>query len=293
MSYKKKLEKTLSIATYILSSVATIVINKYVLSVLNVKMQFMFLGLQSSVIVAIITLGCVLRIVDITRLCLRTLIHWFPLSMCLTLMVYTGSRSIEYLPISVFTLFKNGSIVLNALFEQRFHGKKINTTTWASFALMFLSSYIGDSSEFSSTLFGYLWMALNVVSTSLYIILIKAHMDDGESKTDPVFYCNLLSLPQFFLCSLLLDNFSADATKVNSRLAALIFLSGASACTTAYTTAWCLVLLSSTGLCVAGALNKLLVSFSGIVVIGERNRGVLKVASLVLGSLAGLMYSVK
>eukprot|EP00866_Antonospora_locustae_P002543 jgi/Antlo1/2543/2365 len=40
-----------------------------------------------------------------------------------------------------------------------------------------------------------------------------------------------------------------------------------------------------------GALNKLIISFAGIFFIGEKNVGLMKVTSLLMGFMAGLLYS--
>lgn len=291
MDAKKQAEKIIGISTYIASSIATIVSNKYVLSVLNIKMHFMFLAFQSMVIVLIIVFCRILNILHFQRVCMRSLLYWLPLSSCLILMIYTGTRSIEYLPISIFALLKNGSIVLNAVVEKHIFDKHVPVETWASFGLMFISSYIGEAADFTSAYLGYAWMTLNIVSTSLYVIMMKMHADEEKTKTDPVFYCNLLSLPQLFLCSFLLDNLSLELVSVNWKLGAVVIASGLAAFSTSYSTVWCLKLLSSTTLSMLGALNKLLISISGILFIGEENVGSMKIISLVLGSLAGLLYS--
>lgn len=291
MAIKRQAQKIVGISTYIASSIATIISNKYVLSVLNIKMHFMFLAFQSMIIVLLIAVCRLLKLVHFQRICLRSLFHWLPLSGSLVLMIYTGTRSVEYLPISIFALLKNGSIVLNAVIEKHIFKKEIPIESWGSFVLMFISSYVGESADFANTSFGYVWMTLNIISTSIYVILMKIHVDEEKTKTDPVFYCNLLSLPQLFFCSFLFDNLSSRPTSVDKRLVAVVISSGVAAFFTSYATAWCLKMLSSTTLSMLGALNKLLISISGILFIGEENVGSTKIISLVLGSLAGLLYS--
>ncbi|KAL0265777.1 UNVERIFIED_CONTAM: hypothetical protein PYX00_011492 [Menopon gallinae] len=284
-------EKVAVAIVYLASSVVTTVVNKYAMSVLGTQAPFMFLASQSAIISAMMV-GC--RALGILRFRLggaMVFYRWLPLSTCLALMIYTGSRGVEYLPVSTFTVLKNGTIVLNAVAEKHLFGKGIAPWSWVSFALMFASSYMGDASEFDVSVFGYVWMALNIVSTSLYVLLMKMHIEHGKSRAAPVFYCNLLSLPQLVLCSLAFDYRSGGLGNVDGRLAAATVASGVSAFLTSHATAWCLSLLSTTSLSMLGALNKLIVSFSGIFFIGERNIGPAKLASLMVGFVAGLMYS--
>lgn len=285
------LEKAAVAAVYLASSVATTVVNKYAMSVLSTQAPFMFLASQSAIISALMVVCRALGVLHFRLSGARTLGYWLPLSTCLALMIYTGSRGVEYLPVSTFTVLKNGSIVLNAIAEKHLFGKRIPPWSWASFALMFASSYMGDASEFDVSVFGYVWMALNIVSTSLYVLLMKMHIEHKKSKADPVFYCNLLSLPQLVLCSLAFDCRGKGLRSIDGRLAAATVASGVSAFLTSHATAWCLALLSTTSLSMLGSLNKLIVSFSGIFFIGERNIGPAKVASLVMGFMAGLLYS--
>lgn len=288
---KMRLEKAMVAIVYLASSVATTTINKYALSVLNIQAPFMFLASQSAVISAMMLACRMLGIVHFQAFNIRTLVQWLPLSTCLALMVYTGSRGVEYLPVSIFTLLKNGSIVLNAVVEMQLFGRRVPAGSWVSFALMFASSYMGDASEFSVSVFGYIWIVLNIVSTSLYVLLMKMHIEHRKSKAEPVFYCNLLSLPQLALCSLVFDCRNRGLKDIDRRLAAAVVVSGISAFLTSHATAWCLSLLSTTSLSMLGALNKLVISFAGFFFIGEKNVGLLKVTSLVLGFVAGLLYS--
>lgn len=291
MMSKMRLEKVTVAIVYLASSVATTMLNKYALSVLNIRAPFMFLASQSAVVSAIMIVCRMLGILDFQVINIRTLGQWLPLSTCLALMVYTGSRGVEYLPVSIFTLLKNGSIVLNAVVEMHLLGRRVPAGSWVSFALMFASSYIGEASEFRVSVFGYIWIVLNIVSTSLYVLLMKMYIEHRKSRAEPVFYCNLLSLPQFALCSLAFDGENRSLKDVDGRLAASIIVSGISAFLTSHATAWCLSLLSTTSLSMLGALNKLIISFAGIFFIGEKNVGLMKVTSLVMGFLAGLLYS--
>eukprot|EP00866_Antonospora_locustae_P000626 jgi/Antlo1/626/1589 len=129
------------------------------------------------------------------------------------------------------------------------------------------------------------------MSTSLYVLMLKMHIEHRKSRAEPVFYCNLLSLPQLALCSLAFDGKNKGFRNIDRRFAVAIIVSGISAFLTSHTTSWCLSLLSTTSLSMLGALNKLIISFAGIFFIGEKNVGLMKVTSLLMGFMAGLLYS--
>ncbi|EOB11758.1 GDP-mannose transporter [Nosema bombycis CQ1] len=58
-------------------------------------------------------------------------------------MIFTGTKTLQYLPISLFTLFKNGSIIIVALIEYLVFSRPVSKLESFSFLLMILSSYIG------------------------------------------------------------------------------------------------------------------------------------------------------
>ncbi|KCZ74593.1 hypothetical protein H311_04440, partial [Anncaliia algerae PRA109] len=219
----------------------------------------------------------------------KNIIQWVPLSVILTIMIYTSSKTLEYLSISIFTLLKNFSIILTALIEWYLYGKLIELQSWVAFLLMFISSYIGENNEFYINSFGYFFMSCNIISTSVYVLYLKHTLDKGVSLADPVLFCNLLSVPQLLVLSYFFEDLSFSV--LDNVQIFLICISGISVFFTSYTTCYCLSLLSSTTLSMLGAINKLLMSFTGIIFIGEKNVGALKICSLFLGSLSGFLYS--
>lgn len=281
----KQFKKSTIIILYLISSLITITINKYLLSILHMKSQFIFLFLQSM----IVSLLCVIfYYFDLIELKVRHVKYWFPLSILLTVMIYTSSKTLEYLSISVFTLFKNTSIILIALIEWYTLKKNIDLKSWLAFLLMSLSSYVGEKQELKFIPLGYFFMILNVLSTTVYVLFLKYILDRGVSKADPVFFCNLFSLPQLLICSYFFESFNFNFKNLEL---IMIFISGISAFFTSFTTCSCLSKFSSTTLSMLGAINKLLMSFSGIVFIGESNVGFMKIGSLILGCVSGFLYS--
>ena len=99
-------------------------------------------------------------------------------------MIYTGSKALQYLSIPVYTIFKNLTIILIAYGEVLWFGGSVTGMTLFSFGLMVLSSIIAawadikhavesgsDATAKVSTLnAGYIWMLINCLCTSSYVL---------------------------------------------------------------------------------------------------------------------------
>ncbi|KAF7682954.1 GDP-mannose transporter [Astathelohania contejeani] len=286
-------EKILLVSIYLLSSLITTLANKYILTNLKLKMPFFLLAAQTFFILLLSSTLCYTQQVTLKTFNFQSFFAWLPNAVLLTLMVYTGMKALYYLPISLFTLFKNGSIIFVALAERVLFQKKIYPSTVVSFALIMASSVVGESTELIINTLGLSWMLLNILSTSAYVIFLKYTIDsENTSDTESIFYCNAISLPLLAFFSFLLD--TPDKRLIGEskyQIWVWIVISCISAFFTSYSTAWCLRLLSSTTLSMLGAINKLLVSISGIMFIGEENVSILKIGSLIAGTLGGLVYS--
>lgn len=138
----------------------------------------------------------------------------------------------------------------------------------------------------------------------------------GFKDWDTMFYNNLLSIPVLFVCSLLVEDWSAESLTKNlyvhsvllrdcyslrstcfspeetrSFLLFAICFSGAAAVGISYTTAWCIRATSSTTYSMVGALNKLPVAASGMIFFGDPvTTG--SVSAVSVGFLAGVVYAI-
>ncbi|KAH9411843.1 hypothetical protein HK407_03g05950 [Ordospora pajunii] len=281
----KAFEQFTSSSVYLLSSMATTIINKYILSDLQFEMQYLLVMLQSLAIVCSLLF---LRRIGAVDFELTRFRKWLLPSLLLTVMIFSGSKSLYYLPISIYTLFKNSSIVITALLEKRLFNRRISSLAYASFMLMIGSSYIGDYSE-AILATGYAWMLINILSTTAYVLSLKVAIDtDSKAKTESVYYSSLVSLPILAPLSFVFDGKSSKGISIG--VLAWVFVSSVCAFFTSFSTAWTLNVLSSTTLGMLGALNKSIGSFLGIIVLNE-SINTWKVFSLMLGSVSVAMYS--
>lgn len=120
-----------------------------------------------------------------------------------------------------------------------------------------------------------------------------------------MFYNSAMSLPILLPLSLLVDEWGlfveryfpaagdGGASPERIQFALGVGLSCVAGFWISFSSAWCLRVLSTTTYSVAGALNKLPVSVSGLVFFsGERNFGVGNVASILFSFVGGCFYSV-
>lgn len=257
-------------------------------------MIFFYLALQSFTVAFILYILALFNIIYIENITIKKLLVWLPSSIFLTIMIYTGAKSIEFLPISIFTLLKNFSIILTALGEKLLYNTKIDRYTVISFLFILISSSIGEYSDFNIDLIGINWIILNIISSTSYILLFKYIIDtENATNNECIFYNNLLSVPSLLLCSLLFENIDTRLLvldKTSLIILSICIASSLSAFFIAYSTTLILKNLSSTTFSFLGAMNKLLVSFSGIIFIGEKNVNMFKILSILIGSFGSLVY---
>ncbi len=99
-------------------------------------MNFLLLAIQSSVCVGCVTTCKYLGFLTYRPLSFDDARKWFPISFLLVCVIYSGSKSLQYLPVSVYTIFKNLTIILIAYGETIWFGTKITPLTLVSFGIM-------------------------------------------------------------------------------------------------------------------------------------------------------------
>jgi len=313
------------IVCYCLASILMTVVNKFVVSGAHFSMNFLLLCIQSSVCVTCVLSVKRLGIISFRDFDKKDAKMWFPISFLLVTVIYTGSKSLQYLSIPVYTIFKNLTIILIAYGEVIWFGGSITALTFISFIFMVISSVIAAWSDVASALaesipavstgvsagtlqsllstvrginVGYFWMLLNCLASAAYVLSMRKRIKStGFSDWDSMFYNNLLSIPVLAVFSLLVEDWgSANLTRnfppeTRNFLLFAIAFSGAAAVGISYTTAWCVRVTSSTTYSMVGALNKLPVAASGMLFFGDPvTLG--SVSAIGVGFFAGILYAV-
>ncbi|KAI1316866.1 GDP-mannose transporter into the lumen of the Golgi [Mortierella claussenii] len=298
----------ISILAYCASSILMTVTNKMVLSHFDFNMNFLLLSIQGSVAIVLLWVFKKAGLISFRRLDLDEARKWMPISLGLVCMIYSASKSLQYLSIPVYSVWKNLTIILIAYGEVLWFNSKVTPIMLLSFVLMVLSSVIAGWSDFSSFTssspndliqlnIGYIWMAINCLSSAGYVLYMRKRIKLFNFKDfDTVYYNNMLSLPVMLVLSLTLEGWTSGelgrtfSPDVRSALITAAVLSGVSSFLISYGSAWCVRCTSSTTYSMIGALNKLPVAASGILFLGDPATAS-SIFGILFGFFAGLLYS--
>jgi len=314
----------LPVTSYCAASILMTVVNKYCVSGQQFTMNFLLLTIQSTVCVACVLFFKKTGIIKFRDFDSTDAKKWFPISFLLVSVIYTGSKSLQYLSIPVYTIFKNLTIILIAYGEVIWFGGRVTQLTMVSFFLMVLSSVIaawsdiatgiqGIQSSWSDTFsavaasasvtaaltkhIGYFWMMVNCLTTAAYVLSMRKRIKvTGFKDWDTMFYNNLLSIPVLVVFSFIVEDWGSESLNQNfpaptrTVLLFAITFSGAAAVGISYTTAWCVRTTSSTTYSMVGALNKLPIALSGIIFFGDAATFG-SISAIGVGFVAGLVYA--
>jgi len=287
------------ILAYCCSSICMTVVNKVVLSAYKFKMNFLLLMFQSLIPVLLLEVFTKLRLLPKHRsFKWEEGIKWFPISCGLVVMIYTGSKAVQYLPIPLYTIFKNITIILIAYGERLwFGGSRVSKLMFISFMLMILSSVVGGWADIKASslvkdkdvgiIRSYFWMFLNCFCCAAYTLFLRSQLKKFNFKDfDTVFYNNLISIPILIVCSLLAESkyivqykeyyFPSISPDIDEELIQTrhsefvglltgIFISSIASFAISYCSSWCVRVTSSTTYSMVGALNKLPISIAGMI----------------------------
>ncbi|KZF25872.1 GDP-mannose transporter [Xylona heveae TC161] len=303
-----------AVLAYCFSSISMTVVNKYVVSGSSWNLNFLYLAIQAVLCTAaILVLKRAGFITDLAALESGKVKRWFPVSVFFVGMIYTSTKSLQFLSVPVYTIFKNLTIIVIAYGEVLWFGGSLTPLLLLSFGFMVLSSVVaawadiqaalngtGHSGETAAAISnlnaGYAWMGLNVVCTASYVLGTRKFITSLNFKDwDTMFYNNLLSLPIMIICSLVTEDWSSANLAKNfpaeSRYSLLIGMlySGLGAIFISYSSAWCIRKTSSTTYSFVGYLNKLPLAISGIVFF-DAPITFSSVSAILLGFFSGLIY---
>ncbi|ORZ35879.1 UDP-galactose transporter [Catenaria anguillulae PL171] len=288
----------LAILSYTMASMLMTVTNKSVLSSYAPlsRMLFLVLFIQSTATCLLMEVLQIVGLASFTRPSLAQARHWISVALAMALMLYTGGKALAQLPVAVFTVCKNLTIVVIALAEQRFMGVPVTRGMATSFVMIVLSSVVSAHADLSGSggaWFGYLWVVANCLSSAFYVLYMRSSIKHLQLKDgDTVYLNNLLTAPLFLVLSPLADpswSLLATSPQTWSFLSATFF-SGVAAVGISFASAWCLRVINSTTYSMVGALNKLPIALAGVVFLGERAT-VGGMVGIALGFLAGVMYA--
>ncbi|KGG51800.1 GDP-mannose transporter [Mitosporidium daphniae] len=205
----RKFQSIVSIILYCFSSISTTVLNKYLLSDLNFGLNCFLLVSQCFFTMFLLLFLKALGVVKFKLIRLHELIHWLPVTLLLSVMVFTGTKILEHCSISLVTVFKNSSILLVAFGDWLLYSKRVSLLSFLSFVAVIVSSMIGVYGDPNCTFKGVGWLVLNVLSSASYFLSLKGVARRISFKNlDAVFNNNLIMLAIFAVISPFADNWN-------------------------------------------------------------------------------------
>ncbi|KAI8845587.1 hypothetical protein BC829DRAFT_278067 [Chytridium lagenaria] len=124
------------------------VTNKAILSSYEFHMNFFVLAVQNALTVIVLEIFAFFSLLSHRPYRHDEAKRWFVVSLALVVMIYTGSKALQFMSIPLFTIFKNLTIVVIAYAELWFfNGSKVTPLTLTAFMLMVVSSIIAGWSD--------------------------------------------------------------------------------------------------------------------------------------------------
>ncbi|XP_032808529.1 UDP-N-acetylglucosamine transporter TMEM241 isoform X2 [Petromyzon marinus] len=148
--------------------VASILTNKYVLSVLKFTYPTLFQGWQTLIGGLLLHAGWRLGYLELSTLSGTVVVSWFPGALLYVAVIYAGSRALSLLPVPTFLLLQNASEVVLCLCSAVLCREKIPLVRLTSLLLITLSS---GGLLFCDVQFdpgGYVWALLHFVCAGIY-----------------------------------------------------------------------------------------------------------------------------
>jgi GDP-mannose transporter len=152
---------------------------------------------------AIVAVVCVetckrFKLVEYPNFNMATARQWAPVNIFFCLMLFTGMASLQYNSVPMVTIFKNITNIMTTFGDYYFFGSASENLVIIAFGIMLTGAILASWNDVYVTWRGVLWMTLNCVSTSGYVLYMKfATKNVKLSKFGMVFYNNVLCV--FFL----------------------------------------------------------------------------------------------
>jgi GDP-mannose transporter len=192
-----------SIASYSFCSVSMVLVNKSLASSYNSMIVGGDLNILLVVFQAIVAVMAVkaceqLKWIEIPAFSMETAKQWAPVNIFFCAMLFTGMASLKYNSVPIVTIFKNVSNITTSIGDYYLFGNKPENLVMVAFGVMLSGAVAAAWNDMSLSYAGLMWMALNCVSSSGYVLYMKHATDKVNlSKFGMVFYNNVLCV--FFL----------------------------------------------------------------------------------------------
>lgn len=267
------MESVFSVLVYSCCSISMILVNKLIMNTYEMNFPNGILILQTGGALAIIMAAKAAKLVDYPAFSMEVTKKWLPLTILFVSMLLTSMLSLGTMSVAAQTVLKNLAVVFTALGDKFLYGKPQTPAVYGAFGLMILGSYLGAKGDKWVSWEGLMWTFLNIAATASYTLYMRAVLGAVSSsigRYGPVFYNNLLSLPFFLVLGLFEMKPFAEAigeAPLTGKLVLAFSVVVSSVMT--FGVFWCMSLTSPTTLSVVGSLNKVPLTFFGMLLFNQ------------------------
>lgn len=174
--------------------VATVFINKYVLSILKFQYPTIFQGWQTLVGFLMLSLLITARHIppmmeNVTR---SDIAHWLPGMMCFVATIYSGSKALAKLPIPVFMTMSNLTTVISCTGQLVMNRQLTSLYSYTMIMVLVITSILVATFDPNYSPEGYYWMCVHVIAAGalgIYNRLISGRLKLNDHEK---LYCNYL-----------------------------------------------------------------------------------------------------
>lgn len=282
---------------YSVMSIAMILANKLILSTYQFDFPNVLLLLQCVMSLGLVFLGSqlgVLHVVD--KIEKDKLLQWLPVNVFFLLMLLSGFYSLKYMSVPMFMVFKNTNNVLVTIGDWFLFDQPVTGLIVWSLVLLIVATLLSAKEDLEYTYEGYIWTAVNMVSSTGYLLYLRYAMNRTRlTQIGMVVHNNFLSVPLVLVADFVskqdVSKFAVklDVDNTYDRWFFLLFLfNGIVGSLLSLASFFCVQATSPTTFSMVGALNKIPMAFLGVYMFGAKMTwlGVLYVGlSLVSGGL--------
>ncbi|KAJ6309941.1 hypothetical protein OIU76_014814 [Salix suchowensis] len=294
----KKSGPLVSGTAYCISSCGMILLNKIVLSTYNFNAGISLMFYQNLISCLIVAALSFCGVVSVEKLNWKLVRDVDPRQRSLR---WNAIISLKYINIAMVTILKNGTNIITAIGELYIFRKHQNQKVWTAMFLMIISAISGGITDLSFDSMGYTWQIMNCFLTASYSLTLRKVMDKAKQFTrsgslneiSMVLLNNLLCLPFGIILILVFGEWEYIITTDVIKLPmfwVVATASGLLGLAISFTSMWFLHQTGPTTYSLVGSLNKIPISFAGLVLF-KVPLSLPNFFSILFGLFAGIFFA--
>ncbi len=210
----KKSKTILTLILYCTSGTLLTLINKF--AVVIFPYTNMLLVLQNSIAVLLFVVAsqfCRQALGSLPSLSLTVLQLWMPLVLLFVMMLTSSLLALAYVSVPTVIVMRNLTTLFVAILDYILLRNKINGFSTATLIFILFGATLYARHDLTFSIPGYIWLFVNIISTSAYQIYIKKIIDlpifEHIGSIGMSYYNNLISLPLLFILSCIMGELKA------------------------------------------------------------------------------------